>query len=162
MLSSDQRKKQLTKERRRVAFLLNTHILCCYGNMRSKNDTPNNLASRRTTMIRCHSKCASASDCRLLCWPLLSDNFPLRPKQLGVMETRDNSSSSLVGLCMRDPINFPEKHKQSYETLGCCFFVSYGKPIQHIITAMHAIWEFIYEYIHKNPELTKIWLKYLS
>ena len=28
-----------------------THIFCCYGNIRSKNDTPNNMVPRHITVI---------------------------------------------------------------------------------------------------------------
>lgn len=39
-----------------------THIFCCYGNIRSKNDTLNNMVARCITIIKCHNKCASASE----------------------------------------------------------------------------------------------------
>lgn len=59
--SLDQRKK-LTGGKMDCLSTKHTHIFCCYGNIRSKNDTPNNMVPRHITVVKCHSKCGSASE----------------------------------------------------------------------------------------------------
>lgn len=51
-----------------IVFLLNmnththTHTFRCYGNIKSKNDTPNNMVPRHNAIISYHNKCASAPE----------------------------------------------------------------------------------------------------
>lgn len=39
-----------------------THTHCCYGNIRSKNDTPNDMVPRHIAVIKCHKECASVPE----------------------------------------------------------------------------------------------------
>lgn len=93
--SLDQRKK-LTGGKMDCLSTKHTRIFCCYGNTRSKSDTPNNMVPRHITIIKCHNKCASAPECDMPACFLFFSVLSLEAKPAS---SNGNQISSITLLC---------------------------------------------------------------